>query len=250
VTAFGSHRRAAAKWRGVGDQVRVGCCEGSKLHTSANGGEVGEMGVFSSSTRSVGNPAPDAAPRAGATLDIPRIETVPSVREKTAQWNAACARLNECDAQIKRAKDSRNSAPASIEERAAKSLRGEPISTSGPKEEDLSARFEERQVLAAAVNMAKELLDEAKGAASVDLCTKISAEHQVRVKETAACAIAMATAVESEADFFRQIRAAGYQVTEPITHFPALGITLGGPGDWNSPLGVFLRVLRAKGLKV
>ncbi len=182
-------------------------------------------------------------------LAIPKIETVPSVREKRAQWDAARGRLNECDARINRAKEQRNPTPASIEDRAADSLQGKPISTSGPRE-DLSALYEERQVLALAVNMAKQALDEAIGAASVEITARLFPEFQTRAEKVAACAIALVEAAESVEDLGNQMRAAGCQVTPPIAGYPTLAIDLGRPEDWNSRLGVFLRALRSKGLKV
>ncbi|MGC2493284.1 hypothetical protein [Candidatus Binatus sp.] len=184
-----------------------------------------------------------------ARLAIPKIETVPSDREKRAQWNAARERLNECDARIKRTKEQRNPTQASMEDRATDSLQGKPISTSGPRE-DLSALYEERQILALAVNMAKQALDQVDGEASVELCARLFPEFETRVEKMAACAIALVEAAESVAQVRDQIRAAGYSMTSPIAAVPTLAIDLGRPEDWNSRLGVFLRALRSKGLKV
>jgi hypothetical protein len=197
--------------------------------------------------------------KAGASkssLVIPELESFPGVREKRPQWLAANSRAVGLDEKIKRVKEERRkielglgTAPADLEERAKASLRGEEVATSGPKE-DLSVLYEERQVLQAAVNMAKKSLDEAVGAASVEVCKQFLAESRARAKKTALCAIALSEAMGAQDELCREIRAKGFALTEPIVSVPALQIRLGRPDDQNSVLFHFLKMLRAKGVEV
>ncbi len=48
----------------------------------------------------------------------------------------------------------------------------------------------------------------------------------------------------------REIKAKGFKLTGAITQFPRLMATLGSPRDINTPLGLFLRNLRSRGLEV
>lgn len=192
-----------------------------------------------------------AAHRAGAGLGIPEPENFPEVREKTQAWRAATERFRACEEKVKRAREDRNKPPASMEERAQASLRGESIPASSESREDLAALFDERQVLGTAANLAKASLDKAVGAASAEVCKRLSASHRERVKTIASCAIALQEAIEAEENLEREIRARGFNVTAPIAEFPRCPVTrLGTPGDQNSPLGYFLKALRARGLEV
>jgi hypothetical protein len=182
-------------------------------------------------------------------LDIAEANQLPEIRKKQEQKRGAAERFNACDAKIARVKANQATPVAPIGERAAASLRGETISTSGPKE-DLNALYEERQVLFAALSMASDELDEAISLESLKVCEKFSPEHQARVKELAIRAIAFHEAEAALGDLSRQIIAKGFKLTGAIEQFPRLCATLGRPSDQNSPLAVFLGALRSRGLEV
>lgn len=178
-------------------------------------------------------------------LEIPELESFPGVREKKEQSRAASARLAENETRIKRAKDERTKLPAPMAERVAASLRGEAAATTGPKE-DLSALYEERQVLIAANSLAKDSLDETIGMASIEVCKQFSAEHRARVKAIATRAVALEEAIAAESGLRQEILAAGFEITPPIAGFPGLA----GATEINSRLNYFLRAVRAMGLEV
>jgi len=180
---------------------------------------------------------------------VPDRRSFPEVEKGEAIWRAAAQRVNANEEKIKRAREDKDKPPASIEERAQASLRGEaPPSSKNP---DLAALVAEREVLAAAVRIAKDSLDEAIGAASVEVCRRFFPEYQERVKKTAAAAIVLQEAMDAEENLRQEIRAKGFKVTPPIEQFPRLQmIPLGKPSDQYSRLGYFLKELRAKGLEV
>jgi DNA repair ATPase RecN len=183
------------------------------------------------------------------SLGIPALETFPGVREKREAWRAATSRFSECEEKIKRVREERETPPASIQERAEASLRGE---KPAPKisAEDRAALFEDRRVLAAAVNIAKNALDEAIAAASVEVCKRLTPEHRLRVKEIANRAIALQEAIEAEANLRQAIQAKGLKVSSSMTECPRCPVTLGRPEAQGSPLNYFLKALRARGVEV
>jgi hypothetical protein len=226
----------------------------SKLKVRKRNGsnrEEGKMeGIHTVDSRSAGRTAPKGN-------GIPELESFPSVNEKKTQWLAANRRLIALEEKIKRIKEERqkielglkSSTPADLEERARASLRGEGVAIAGPKE-DLSALYEERQVLQTAVSIAKNSFDEAVGEASVEVCKQFSAECKARAKKIALCAIALSEAIGAKEELCFEIRAQGFRLTEPIVSLPTLFIKLGSPRDQNSPLFAFLKALRAKGIEV
>lgn len=187
---------------------------------------------------------------AAESLGIPEPDSIPGIRAKREQWRGATARLNACEERIKQLQQERDRPQASIEEQAQASLRDEAVSAPRKTGENLADLDRERHVLAAAVRIAKDSLDEAIGAASIEICKKLLPEHRLRVKEIASRAIALQEAIEAEYELYRGIRVKGFEVTSPMAQWPRLPIILGRPDDQSSPLNYFLKGLRAKGLEV
>jgi hypothetical protein len=209
-----------------------------------------------SSEQKAANGKAGASKSSTSSLVIPELESFPDIREKRSQWLAANSRSIGSKEKIKRVKEERRkfelglgrTSPADLEERAKASLRGEEVATA-PRE-DLSALNDEDEVFQAALNMAKNLYDKAVGRVSVEVCKRFSGESQARAKKIALCAIALSEALEEHDELYREIRARGFQLTEPIASLPRLQIRLGRPDDQNSALFDFLRRLRAKGIEI
>ncbi len=183
------------------------------------------------------------------SLGIPALDSFIGVREKREAWRAAASRFSECEEKIKRVREERDTPPPSMQERAEASLRGE-APAARVSAEDLASLYDERQVLATAVNLAKESLDKAIDAASSEVCKRLVPKHRELITEIATRAVALQEAIEAEEKLTKEIRSAGFKVTALIAQYPRLAIRLGKPGEPNGPLGYFLKALRDRGVQV
>lgn len=210
------------------------------------------MGILNGGLKSVGKS--EAADH--TRLDLPALESFPGIPEAKEQVNITRAQLSENEIKDKHIRDTLAlraqgvASSVSIRDRAEALLRGKPVSTDNYRAEDLIACRDEQAVIAEACVIATDSLREKIGAASVQVCKQFSAEYRSRVKKMADCAVAFAKASRSEEDLRKQIGAAGFEITPPISGFPQLRNMLGRPDDSNSPLGYFLKALRSLGIEV
>lgn len=190
------------------------------------------------------------APPALNGLDaIPPLESFAPVVEAKVRLRAIDARGGENAEKIKRIENVLNKPPVPLGIRGEAALRGEVISPA-PSKEELPKLYDERAVILSATMTATAALKETVGVASVEVCRKLAPGHQALVKEIVTRAVALSQALDVEWELRQRIHTAGFQVTPPIANLPLFPVNLGRPTDWNSPLGTYLRALRAKGLEV
>ena len=184
--------------------------------------------------------------------DIPEAKSFPEIAAATEQYSAALERARKCEAKLQSIREAsgKTSASASVQTRAEASLRGEAVKISTPSREELARVLEEKEVLDAAVSLARKALEDAIANASVEICRQLAAEHHARVKEVVTRAIALHEAKDAESEVSQAIRAKGFVVLHPIAEFPQLGIFLGRPSDPNSLLARYISAVRSKGVEV
>jgi hypothetical protein len=181
--------------------------------------------------RSVGK-----ANRGTMALDIPDIGSFPKVQDARAKARVAGAALRDWEAKRK---------DIFLERRKSIS-----VARAAKLELDMAALEEEGEVLGPAAYIANKALDEAVVEASVGVCRRFASQYQALFKEMLVHAAALQEVLEAEESFRLAIRAKGFKLTAPIAEYPALQVRVGRATDSSSPLGCFLRALRAKGVEL
>ncbi|MHB1038521.1 MAG: hypothetical protein ACYC35_27980 [Pirellulales bacterium] len=137
-----------------------------------------------------------------------------------AEWSLARAKLTELERQLAAASSAASAQPQSAAARiaaaAARLLSGEAAGPTGPSPEELRAQDEQRQILAKACEMQREVLAQARDSASERIRATVFPRYKQILAEMATTLTTLNTLQRAEQSFREDLEAEGVRLGQPL----------------------------------